>query len=126
MTRGDIGTYESVASDGDAEPGPQKCKRIFYLCLFLMGVFIFNLAVEGWILFISGVHEEVDEEDVYNKFSEFGQIKNININLDRRTGFFKVNYFYNFSILKVIFFHFRATLWLSSKPTNLQPPPSKL
>lgn len=62
------GVFESV--DGNGGPGPIK-------------------SVEGWILFVRGVHEEAQEDDILDKFSEFGDVRNINVNLDRHTGFVK-------------------------------------
>ena len=51
--------------------------------------FILFIAVEGWVIVVTGLHEETTEDDLSDKFGEFGTIVDFRMPLDHRSGFVK-------------------------------------
>ncbi|PWZ54026.1 RNA-binding protein 8A [Zea mays] len=45
--------------------------------------------IEGWAILVSGVKDDAEEDDLYNAFSDFGHVKDLHLNLERRTGYAK-------------------------------------
>ncbi|CAE7585222.1 hypothetical protein FNF27_07644 [Cafeteria roenbergensis] len=46
-------------------------------------------SVEGWVVFVSGVHEEAADDDLIDLFGEHGQVLGVTVSLDRETGLSK-------------------------------------
>ncbi|TVU44477.1 hypothetical protein EJB05_03920, partial [Eragrostis curvula] len=62
--------FDSVPNAGGQGQGPQR-------------------SIEGWTILVSGVKEDAEEIDLHDVFSEFGHIKDLHYNLERRTGYAK-------------------------------------
>jgi RNA recognition motif-containing protein len=59
------------------------------LCCLYLNKQLF-LAIEGYVIFVGNLKEDVQEDQVKDHFLEFGVVKNINMNIDRKSGFMKV------------------------------------
>lgn len=46
-------------------------------------------SIEGWNVFLCGIHSETTEDDLHEHCAEFGPVKNIRMVLDHRTGYVK-------------------------------------
>jgi RNA-binding protein 8A len=46
-------------------------------------------SVEGWVVFVTNLHDETREDDLSDAFAEYGTVQMVKMNYDRRTGYGK-------------------------------------
>jgi len=64
---GESGTFEGIHT---VEDGVQK-------------------SIEGYVVFVRGLNEETQEDDLFDQFSDFGVVTDLKFPLDRRSGYAK-------------------------------------
>lgn len=42
-------------------------------------------SVDGWVVFVTNLHQDAQEDDVFDKFSEYGRVLQVKMNQDRQT-----------------------------------------
>jgi RNA-binding protein 8A len=72
---GQAGEFDTIDTAEASEGGPIKCEAY--------------AAIEGWIIIVTGIHDEAQEDDVYEAFADYGKLRNLSLNTDRRTGSLK-------------------------------------
>lgn len=81
---GEAGQFSGLPDEGDMDDGENAAARSKRRQSFVPAK-----SIEGWIIIVTGVQEEAQEEDIHDAFEEYGTIKNLHLNLDRRTGYVK-------------------------------------
>eukprot|EP01135_Chromosphaera_perkinsii_P006425 Nk52_evm1s493 gene=Nk52_evmTU1s493 len=46
-------------------------------------------SVEGWVVIVTGLHEEANEDDFGERMGDYGTVKSLSMPLDRQTGYIK-------------------------------------
>jgi hypothetical protein len=81
--RGPI-NYESIPDNNTS--GIQRC---FFSYFFIT---IYYVAIEGYVIFVGNLDENIQTDYVKDIFSNYGVVKDIQMNLNRRNGYMKVQF----------------------------------